>query len=322
MYSSDDRTWYRGKVEQLGQGRDKKNYRVRMLDFGWNQLFKQEDMYDISKSLQEKRVLCEKYKMADLKPKGKVEGYSAEDRQRGADWLKRLVKDKVIISMCYKQVNYAGGIMADCMVGDKNLNKAALQQGHVVVVPAIIASMTGKKAAANKQPSFQQNRINFNPGMDSNIDLDYSSYGDSSPIYRGAAGGGGPISGPYRGAAGPISGPRMNGQNGSGLQRKSPQVKKLEKQIIADKKTINEMKKTTNLDTGIKDVVKLMDRVLQVRGSEPGKENKGNYILACLAGVTEECETYHESNGNYINSFKKIVEKKNLLHLSDCYTMF
>ena len=287
MYSSDDQTWYRGKVEQLGQGRDKKNYRVRMLDFGWNKLFKQEDMYDISKSLQEKKILCEKYKMADLKPKGKVEGYSAEDRQRGAEWLKRLVKDKVIISMCYKQVNYAGGIMADCMVGDKNLNKAALQQGHVVIVPAIIASMTGKKAATNKQPSLQQNRINFSPGMDGNIDLDYSSYGDSTPVYRGATGGG------------PSSGPRMNGQNG-GTPRKSPQVKKLEKQIIADKKTINEMKKTTNLDSGIKDVVKLMDRVLQVRGTEPGKESKGNYILACLAGVTEECVTYHGCIGNCI----------------------
>lgn len=165
--------------------------------------------------------------------------------------------------------------MADCMVGDKNLNKAALQQGHVVVVPAIIASMTGKKAAVNKQPSYQQNRMAYNQEMNSRIDLDYSSYGDSSQVYRGATGV-------------PSSGLLMAGQNGP--QRKSVQVKKLEKQIIADKKTINKMKKTTNMDSGIRDITKLMDRVLQVRGTEQSKESKGNYILACLAGVREVIE--------------------------------
>ena len=272
MFCPGEQVWYRGKVEQLDQGNQKNLFRVRMLDFGWNKLHKLEDMYEVTDSLRDQKVLCEKYKMADLKPKGKAEGYSADDRQRGAEWLKRVVDDRVIISSCYKQVNYAGGIMADCMVADKNLNKAALQQGHVVVVPAIIASLVGKKSGGNQQNNFRQNRLPFNSGMNGNVDLDYSSYGGSSPYFRQMANG-------------PMNGLRKPGQTGP--PKKSDQVKKLEKQIIADKKTINEMKKTTNIDSGIKDVVKLMDRVRQARGDDPEKESKGNFILASLVGVAE-----------------------------------
>lgn len=277
-----DRTWYRGKVEQLGQGRQRNLLRVRMVDHGWNNLFRPEDLCELPEGLKEKKVLCEKYKMADLKPRGKAEGYSAEDRQRGAEWLKRLVNNRVVICSCHRQVKYAGGIMADCMVGDINLNKAALKQGHAILNPGIIANSI-QKNGPNHYPQNQfTNQFPYGGGAASagTVDIDYSSYGGASP-FNGTHG---------RGRNGHIAQPRplrSSPAAAAAANVKSNEVKKLEKKINEDKKIINELKKTTNLDAGIKDIVRLMDKVNHARGKDPEKESKGNYIVSCLVGVAE-----------------------------------
>ena len=295
-YSGFQQTWFRGRVEQLGQGRSKDLIRVRAIDFGWNNLFKVEDLVDYPDSLKDVKVLCEKYKMADLKPRGKFDGYSAEDRQRGGEWLKKIINDRVVICSCYKQVKYAGGIMADCMVGDINLNKAALKMGHVIFLPAMVVPQYKGKSAPNsngvypqeKKPYFNpiQNRfaqkqvqnqfqVNGGQGNVDGVDLDYTSYqGDVlfNGLNRGVQNGAGVLSRPSAGPAGRDS---------------SQVVRKLEKIINEDKKVISELKKTTNLDVGIKEIVKLMDKVAVSRDKVQKQENNGSNILSCLVGVAQ-----------------------------------
>jgi len=288
VFHNYDKCWYRGKVEQLNQGKGKNLTRVRIVDFGWNSLFKLSDLTLLPDSLAEKKILCEKYKMNDLKPKGRMEGYTADDRQHGADWLKRTINGRVVICSCHKQVNYAGGLMADCMVGDLNLNKAALKQGHVILAPAIMGNL---QANAGNRSTPNNMHFNHNPFLSSpfqtgmqyssasaekNVDVDYSSY-NGKPTYS--------VSSRLRNGQG--SHPRPQSMPMSG---KTLEVKKLEKKISADKKTINELKKTTNLDAGVREISRLLDKVNQARGNDPEREAKGNYILTSLAGVAEVIE--------------------------------
>ena len=263
-----------------------------MVDFGWNNLFSLDVMRQLPESLESKPILCEKYRMADLKPKGRAEGYSAEDRLRGGEWLKRIINNRVVISSCYRQVNYAGGIMADCMVGDINLNKAALKQGHALLVPSIIASLKGgNKRLGHTENEDRDKNLHYNngnqlnsmfnsypvgmSGMAGNVDLDYSSYNGSAQATLGRQRPRASILGQPR----PFKGQATNG--------KSVEVKRLEKKINEDRKTINVLKKTTNLDVGIKDVSKLMDKVNLARSKGTELETKGNVLLSSLAGVAE-----------------------------------
>ena len=123
VYNKSDKSWFRGKVEQLNMGKTKNEFRVRMIDFGWNAVYKLEDLVDCPSVLKDAEVKLEKYKFVDLRAKGRDHGYTANDRQRGGDWLKKTIGDRVVVASCYKQKNYHGGIMADCQVGETNLNK-------------------------------------------------------------------------------------------------------------------------------------------------------------------------------------------------------
>ena len=48
--------------------------------------------------------------MADLKPKGRDEGFSAQDREKGAEWLRGMITKfgPVIKANCHQIVNYKG----------------------------------------------------------------------------------------------------------------------------------------------------------------------------------------------------------------------
>ena len=72
--------------------------------------------------------------MADLKPKGRDEGFSAQDREKGAEWLRGMIIKfgPVIKANCYQIVNYKGGIMFEGEIGGKNINQLALMQGLAV----------------------------------------------------------------------------------------------------------------------------------------------------------------------------------------------
>ena len=48
--------------------------------------------------------------MADLKPKGRDEGFSAQDREKGAEWLRGMIAKfgPVVKANCHQIVNYKG----------------------------------------------------------------------------------------------------------------------------------------------------------------------------------------------------------------------
>lgn len=130
-----DDAWLRGRVEQVGQGVEKDLIRVRMVDFGWNCLVEQDSLVLLPTTLEDLPIRCEKYKLSNLKPKGRAEGFSAVDRARGKEWLEGVILGSLVDATCHKMVNYNGGIMADCKVGDMNLNSAALKEGFAVRKP-------------------------------------------------------------------------------------------------------------------------------------------------------------------------------------------
>ena len=133
FFNKSDNSWYRGRVEQLNMGKNKNEFRVRTVDFGWNGLYKLDDMVDCPEALKEREAKLEKYKFVDLRAKGRDHGYTADDRQRGGNWLKKTIGNRIVVASCYKQKNYAGGIMADCMVGETNLNKVTLLMNFIYV---------------------------------------------------------------------------------------------------------------------------------------------------------------------------------------------
>ena len=91
----------------------------------------------ITEDLKNLEIHCQRYKLADLKPKGRDEGFSAMDREKGAEWLRGLLQKfgPVIKANCHKIVNYKGGIMFEGEVGGKNINQLALMQGLAVPNP-------------------------------------------------------------------------------------------------------------------------------------------------------------------------------------------
>jgi len=259
FFNKSDNSWYRGRVEQLNMGKNKNEFRVRTVDFGWNGLYKLDDMVDCPEALKEREAKLEKYKFVDLRAKGRDHGYTADDRQRGGNWLKKTIGNRIVVASCYKQKNYAGGIMADCMVGETNLNKASLSQGHAVFAPSLMAGYM--KRGPQMKPMRPQ----------------------SAPFPHGGMGNG-------------FGRQMMNGNGG----KKKPQDKR-------------DNKKKTNLDQGIKDLSKLLDRVNQARGQNPDKEAKGNNIVNCLVGVSQTIEEVSEVTEKYmagIEAVKNVQESE------------
>eukprot|EP00088_Acartia_fossae_P060918 TRINITY_DN7304_c0_g1_i5.p1 TRINITY_DN7304_c0_g1~~TRINITY_DN7304_c0_g1_i5.p1 ORF type:complete len:563 (-),score=191.05 TRINITY_DN7304_c0_g1_i5:1433-3121(-) len=287
VYNQSDKTWYRGRVEQLNMGKNKNQFRVRMIDFGWNGLYDLTDMVQIPKALEEKEVKLEKYKFVDLRAKGRDHGYSADDRQRGGNWLKKTIGNRVVVASCYKQKNYEGGIMADCMVGDVNLTKAALNQGHAIFTPSLIAgyikSHNGGPMKPMRPPHFPQGGMGNGFGRQTmnggavgaagGLDADYSNYVDGRARF-----------------------------NGGGMMNGGRQASGKKKQDKRDNR------KKTNLDQGIKDLSRLLDRVNQARGQNPEKEAKGNNIVNCLVGVSQTIEEVSEVTEKYMSGIEAVDE--------------
>jgi len=158
--------WYRGRVEQVGQGENKKLVRIRMLDFGWNCLVEVNNIVKLPAVLVELKVRCEKYKLDRLKPKGKADGFSVADRLRGKLWLENLIRGKVLVASCHRMVKYQGGIMVDCQVEDVNINKMVLREGFAVYKP-------GWERVGCCGDSRGVGVVGGYPG---GIDVDYTSY--------------------------------------------------------------------------------------------------------------------------------------------------
>ena len=85
-----------------------------------------------------------------------------------------------------------------------------------------------------------------------------------------------------------MGGQGLNGRGGG--VAKSAEMKKLEKQVVEGNKAINQLKKTTNLDQGIKVIASLLDKVTDARKNAPEKSGPSNKTLASLVGVAETVE--------------------------------
>jgi len=125
--------WFRGEVEQI-RGKDGRMVRVRMVDYGWKDFVQVSNLCQLPRNLFEAKVKCEKYKMAEMKPRGRYEGYSAADRDEGKVWLEKIMDGKVVDAECHILEKYGGGIQMECKVGNINLNQEALKVGHVIML--------------------------------------------------------------------------------------------------------------------------------------------------------------------------------------------
>ena len=131
-----------------------------MIDIGRGDLFDSSKIKPINEEVKKLPVVCQRYKMADLKPKGRDEGkfskfyfwsilssifgnfsgFSAQDREKGAEWLRSMIQKfgPVIKANCHQIVNYKGGIMFEGEIGGKNINQLALLQGLAVPNPNLM----------------------------------------------------------------------------------------------------------------------------------------------------------------------------------------
>ncbi len=182
-YSDKDKCHARARVEQPKAGAGGSKIRVRLVDIGRSDLFDASSFQKLPEDCTESSmpVKMNRYKMADLKAKGKNEGFSAQDREYGAEWLRGLIQSHgpVIKANCHQIVTYKGGIMFEGEIGGKNINQLALMQGLAVPNPAVM----GK----NLQPQYMLPGYNNHPGhrnpmplrqpMQPQWDSDYLEYG-------------------------------------------------------------------------------------------------------------------------------------------------
>lgn len=231
-----DKQWYRSKVEKVDEGTDKKQVRLRMVDFGWNEVVQVSAMCQLPQDVAIIKIRCEKYKMANLKPKGRNEGYTAADRQKGADWLEKTIEGRVVVASCHKLVKYEGGIQADCMVGRINLNQAAIKQGHVITVKDKVQGTRGNNNNLFNHQHNQRNVYNYNMGRGQGM-----GYNMGGPVHFGRGG--------------VVGGQVMNGRGGGamGNQGKFAEMKKQGVEYDEAKNVY-----TINVPPGIKDPINVI----------------------------------------------------------------
>jgi len=140
IFSDKDKCAARARIEQPKAGPAGTKVRARLIDIGRGDLFDSAKLRSIPDEIKKLPTVCQRYKMADLKPKGRDEGFSAQDREKGAEWLRSMISKfgPVIKANCHQIVNYKGGIMFEGEIGGKNVNQLALMQGLAVPNPAIM----------------------------------------------------------------------------------------------------------------------------------------------------------------------------------------
>ena len=102
-----NKTWVRATIEQKGAG---PKLKVKAMDIGSTHLVAPGDCRRLPSNVDRSNlvVACLKYKMADLKPKGRDDGFSAQDREAGADWLRSVIGGRTVKAKCHKVLNYKG----------------------------------------------------------------------------------------------------------------------------------------------------------------------------------------------------------------------
>ena len=110
IWSDKDKCAARARIEQAKAGPGGNKVRARLVDIGRGDLFDASKVKKIPEDLKDLTILCQRYKMADLKPKGRDEGFSAQDREKGAEWLRGMIAKfgPVVKANCHQIVNYKG----------------------------------------------------------------------------------------------------------------------------------------------------------------------------------------------------------------------
>ena len=103
---SGNKTWVRATVEIKNGPRVK----VQAIDLGSTHLVAPDQCRPLPTEVRREKlsVVCQKYKMSDLKPKGRDDGFSAADREAGAEWLRSVIAGKPVKAKCHAVVKYKG----------------------------------------------------------------------------------------------------------------------------------------------------------------------------------------------------------------------
>ena len=88
--------WIRGSVEQKNCGYKRNLFKIKCLDVGSIHWVNSSAIAQLPVQISEENlpVLCLRYKMADLKAKGREDGFTAADREMGADWLRSVIGNR------------------------------------------------------------------------------------------------------------------------------------------------------------------------------------------------------------------------------------
>jgi len=140
VQSPRSKAFMRARIEHVPVPVKNEFVRVRLIDMGVAEYIPRNDFFDLGHvtSVKEMPIRCFRYKMADLKPKGQVEGFSARERTQGAEWLKGVIADQPVKAKCHEVINYKGGTWFEGEVDGKNLNLMAAQSRFCVPNPSLI----------------------------------------------------------------------------------------------------------------------------------------------------------------------------------------
>ena len=76
VFSDKDKCAARARIEQAKAGMGGSKIRARLVDIGRGDVFEPSKFKPIPEDLKKLEVYCQRYKLADLKPKGRDEGFS------------------------------------------------------------------------------------------------------------------------------------------------------------------------------------------------------------------------------------------------------
>ena len=292
IWSDKDKCAARARIEQSKAGPGGNKVRARLVDIGRGDLFDASKVKKISEDLKALPVICQRYKMADLKPKGRDEGFSAQDREKGAEWLRGLVQrfGPVIKASCHQIVNYKGGIMFEGEIGGKNINQLALMQGLAVPNPNIIPKQPAYMIHARGPPAPTGFGPIRPPMPHQEWDADYLEYGGHVRVQQNMNNQARPalrrpnqvlpVPGGYNPVKVPEPSPSQSkakkGNQGSGdVQKLKTTIQSLEGSLSKKNKEISELKKAKNEEeNNYQKLAEIVARVQTLRRNYNPKEDQ------------------------------------------------
>lgn len=316
IYSDKDKCAARARIEQAKAGPAGNKVRARLIDIGRGDLFDAAKLRLIPPEIKSLPTVCQRYKMADLKPKGRDEGFSAQDREKGAEWLRGMISKygPVVKANCHQIVNYKGGIMIEGEIGGKNINQLALMQGLAVPNPNLLPKQPPPPFMMGPHGGFRPPMPPMRPmPHHQEWDADYLEYGGGGRSNAPMAGGGVAPRMPLRrpktnGGMMPanqvgFNGPKLDskaGKNqgasgGSDVQKLKTTVQTLEASLSKKNKEIAELKKSKSEEgeNSLQTLGEIIARVQALRLSHNAQDDQS--VREKVADTTRLVRDIHNS---------------------------